>query len=186
MRDASGSFTIFDDPDAVQGVQLGTTARAINARGAIAGSYVDKNTGIVQAFIRDTQGNFTNFVPTSDTVSVYPTGINLSGEVTGYYFTDALGPEHAFVRDSAGNVTLIDKTVAKDTLTLGINDGGTIFGQWDLGFGYVEGFRRDASGKMTGISIPNNRGTRPLAINNKGRITGSYASQDSTYHGFVE
>ena len=94
MREPDGHITTFDAPGA------GATAggSAINALGAIAGSFSDAN-NVNHGFVRSPDGTFTTIdAPGAEEVAggTYPAGINLEGTVAGSY-GDANGGNHGFV-----------------------------------------------------------------------------------------
>jgi hypothetical protein len=62
VRDASGTTTVFGDPDATKATGNGTYAWVINDKGEVGGFYNHNNiTGINRTFVRDRLGNFRNF-----------------------------------------------------------------------------------------------------------------------------
>jgi len=188
LRDASGNFTVIDDPDAQIGsIGEGTWVLAINANGDVTGYYDDTHTAGIRAFVRDQFGNYTNFDAISGPIqAIVPNAINLSGEVAGYY-ADFDYTIHSFVRNASGTLTIFDDPNGSFTQSFGMNDGGVIVGLYYNRVGSEKGFRRDASGNFITISGPaSNIGTQPTAINKAGRITGLYIDANSAVHGFVE
>jgi uncharacterized membrane protein len=187
LRDASGTITVIDDPDANIAGGLGTEAYAINAIGQIAGYYDDKNTGTLRSFIRDQFGNFTNFDPVpGGAVGVGQTYINLSGEIAGYYWG---GDEiyTGFLRDASGNITDFAPAGSHLTAPYAINDSGVIVGFWENSVGVNFAFERDAAGNLTTFSAPKpNYSTSAYGINNNGQITGSWEDLNYVLHGFVQ
>jgi uncharacterized membrane protein len=185
FRNADGTYTLFDDPDASQALVQGTSPRAINDNGEIAGVYNDKNTGGVRAFVRDHFGNFTNFDPTPGLPLIDSIALNLSGEIVGRYVVP--NGSFGFIRQTSGS--LVDFGVPNadgETFPTAINDAGVIVGQWyDTQF-VSHGFIRNGSGNIAVFSVPvTNNGTFPYSINNTGRITGYYPDARFVYRGFV-
>jgi hypothetical protein len=192
LRNADGSFTLVDDPDALLAPWEGTVAVAINDNGTLVGNYTDKNTGTQRGFIRDQFGKFTNFnAATVRSASTYPVAINLSGQVAGYYCLDHCPINGnpiltGFLRSAAGHVTDVVYPGAVSTQVTGINDGGVLVGFWRDSVGYEHGFRREPSGKLAEIA-PSGPflAVVPGSINNHGTITGYYANDDFGLSGFV-
>ncbi len=188
IRNTSGSFTLFDDPDAVLAEWEGTTPSAINDSGTIAGTYNDRNTGTQRAFVRDQFGNFTNFDGgPPGAVANYVTGINSSGEIVGYYrFDDSSRFSGAFLRDAAGRVTPIVVPGSVSTQVTSINDRGIVVGFWTDSIDNQHGFQRDASGRFAEIAASGAfLAVVPSAINNDGTIAGYYVNDDFGLFGFV-
>jgi hypothetical protein len=188
LRDASGTITIVDDPDANISNGNGTDPTAINNNGAITGYYNGKNTGTVRAFIRDQFGNFSNFdvAPGGQTV-VDPMAINLSGEVAGWYTGSDQSVAFGFLQDASGNVTDFSVPHATDFRTEGMNDNGVTVGFWQPDNGGADfGFERSAAGTITSFTVPfPNFGTDAVGINNNGRVAGYWPDTNFLYHGFV-
>jgi hypothetical protein len=94
VRNAGGSITLFDAPDAGPGSQpQGTIAIGINSSGAITGLYVDAN-GVSQGFVRNSNGAITEFqIPCQGTAcyAITPMAIDDSGDIIG-----AFGPAGGF------------------------------------------------------------------------------------------
>lgn len=182
---ATGSYTTFEDPDAVAG--SGTQPLAINLDGTIAGYYYkDIHTGQSRAFVRDSLGNFTNYdAAVGDKPVTVPVAINKGGEIVGYYFFSDFH-NHAFTRDASGTITDFDVPGAIDTAVFALNDAGTTVGQWTNSTFTTQGFMRTSSGAITTFSVPvANKGTFPFAINNSNRVTGYYLDRNLVAHGFV-
>jgi streptogramin lyase len=72
---------------------ISTQPGSINAKGEIAGAYVDAN-GLYHGFLRDKHGTLSTFdVPNA--LNTYPVSINAKGDITGWY-SDAAGT-HGFI-----------------------------------------------------------------------------------------
>jgi uncharacterized membrane protein len=84
-------MTTFDVPEGVEG----TYPYAINAKGAIAGSYVDSN-GVNHGFARAPGGKIETFDPNGST-GTFALGINAGGVIAGSY-EDGQGVNHGFTR----------------------------------------------------------------------------------------
>jgi hypothetical protein len=188
IRSADGSFTLFDDPDAVLAPWEGTTPIAINDSGTVAGTYNDGSTGTQRAFVRDQLGNFTNFDGgPPGAATTYVTGINSAGAVVGYYFFDTNSRfGGAFVRSATGEVTPILVPGAVSTKVAAISDSGVTVGSWEDSIGFIHGFERDASGNLTEIAASRAfLSVVPSAISNDGTITGYYVNDAFGQFGFV-
>jgi hypothetical protein len=186
IRDADGSFTVFDDPSASGPHGISTEAVAINNAGVVTGFYHDTNSGMLRGFIRDQFGNFTNFDGGAGSVKTSPAGINVGGEVAGSYGETAHLILHGFLRDAAGDIINFDVPDATFTEPVAVNDSGTIVGQWGTPQNLIYGFVRDASGNVTTFSVPvANIGTLPMAINQAGRIVGRYSDANGVNHAFL-
>jgi hypothetical protein len=182
LRDADGTYTLFDDPDAPSG---GTVPLTINNNGDIAGYYHSQSTGTIRTFIRDEFGDFTKLDPVNENVdSIQSIAINMSGEVAGRYVTS--DKSVGFFRYSSGNIADYSVSNVKNTFPTAINDAGVVVGYWDNPSTGVRGFTRDASGHITTFSAPlPNHGTWGSSINNTSRITGYYTDANGVFHGFV-
>ena len=101
-----------------------TYAYAINAGGAVAGSY---GSGISHGHVRAADGTITTFDPegSSDT---FPLSINRKGAVTGYYS----GSQYSgFLRKPRGKIISFDPSGSYGTFSFAINDSGVITGPWE-------------------------------------------------------
>jgi hypothetical protein len=187
LRDASGNFTVIDDPDANTSAGDGTFALAINDNGVVAGYYGDKTTGKPRGFVRDQFGNFTDFdVVPGGSDGVVPVSINLSGEIAGEYW-GSNQIFYGFLRDAVGNITTFSVPDALFTHVVGMNDSGLILGEWSTPQNYDLGYLRDAAGNITTFSVPlPNYANLPSGINANGKITGSWEGQDFVLHGFIQ
>ena len=184
IREASGTYTTFDEPDAtLSQLGLGTRVLGINAGGDVTGYYNDNNTGQAHAFIRDQFGNFTSFDPPGADGTV-ANSINLSAEVAGNY-TDIDQVLHGFVRDAAGNITSFDPLGSFGTFAYSINDAGTVVGQWDNTALSYRGYERNPSGGISSLSVAAPDSLLVAAINNGGHIAGFYIDSKQVWHGFV-
>ena len=110
--------------------------------------------------------------------------MNASLEVAGYY-TDANANFHAFVRDSKGSILIIDPPGATYTDVGGINDAGTVVGNWCNAV-TCSGYLRNRDGSIISFNAPGNAcGISATAINNVGTTTGIWGDGDCNIHGFV-
>lgn len=82
--------------------------------------------------------------------------------------------------------TKLDVPGAAATAPTGINNSGTIVGQFADSSGVFHGFLADKEGNVTAtIDFPGAVHTEPSGINEKGDIVGSYANNDGSFHGFI-
>ena len=116
--------------------------------------------------------------------------INNRGDVIGSYVDDA-GFSHGFLLSKSGNLTTIDFPGANDTYARGINDSGTVVGQWDLldssgNVLIVHGFIWK-DGNLTQFDFPGAGDTYLFGVNARGDLVGGWdpAITSSLEHGFV-
>jgi probable HAF family extracellular repeat protein len=78
---------------------------------------------------------------------------------------------------SGGRFTTIDVPGGARTqvVAAGIDDSGTIVGDFDGADGTHHGFVRDSGGKFRAVDFPGARGSTVSAINNKGQLVGRYS-----------
>ena len=74
---------------------------------------------------------------------------------------------------------------AIDTIGAGINDAGTVAGNYDDADYGMHGFVRSASGQITTFDVPECAGAHPTAINNKGQVMGTCADSKNRVVGFM-
>jgi len=144
-RTAGGQIRTFDPPHSFTGpTSFGTYSAYINDLGVIAGSYFDATTYVVYGFIREPDGQFTEFaapgagtvVTSSDEAGTYVNAVNLEGATTGNALDNNF-EAHSFVRAANGEATTFDvpgQAHIPDTDAgsegVGINVGGVIAGHW--------------------------------------------------------
>jgi uncharacterized membrane protein len=166
-----------------------TTSRGINNHGEIVGAYriVPPRHALL---IR--HGQYIPLAPNTilgTTLSeAYKT--NDRGDVVGAYFDDA-GLSHGFFLSKNGAVTTLDFPGADDTYARGINESGTVVGQWDLldangNALIVHGFLWK-DGTFTQFDYPGAGDTYLFGINARGDLVGGWdpAITSPLEHGFV-
>ena len=89
VRASDGTVTTFDPSGS-----LYTIAYSINAKGSIAGSYVDSSE-VGHGFVRAADGTFTVF-DVSGSTGIAPESINVKGAIGGYYLDGSVA--HGFLR----------------------------------------------------------------------------------------
>ena len=100
VRNPTGTYSVFDAPEAGDNYGQGTYPVAMNRWGTVAGYSIDSS-GIGHGFARSSAGSLNIFTvfdaPGSGNQGTFPQSINDSGTVTGSY-VDANGAYHGFVR----------------------------------------------------------------------------------------
>jgi len=125
--------------------------------------------------------------------------INSSGQVAGD-FSDANFVGHSYLRASDGSFTTFDVPGACYAVALGLNNSGTIVGQYATlttgGNCYanpVHLFLRAADGTFTTFDVPGrvvstcrlSLAARFLAINSSGAVLGTFFDANGVAHGFL-
>ena len=180
---AQFTFTSIDFPGGTL-----TTARGINNHGDIVGAYRSvppRHALLIRA------GNFIPLAPTT------VLGTNLSeafksndrGDVVGDFIGDD-GFTHGFLLSNSVMTTL-DFPGASDTEAFGINESGTVVGQWDLldsngNTLIVHGFTW-SNGLFTQFDFPGAGDTYLFGINARGDLVGGWdpGITSPLEHGFV-
>lgn len=178
----AGAFATIDYPGTTQG----TTVRALNNNGDLAGEY-DDATG-QHGFVRIGGVFATVDVPGASTTTVR--AINDAARMAGFY-TDPAGQAHGFVSDDGVSFNTIDHPdpAAVSTLIGGINNHGVMAGVWLAAIGSPEsqparGFLLD-KGVFTPFDLTGATSTIPLALNDSGQIAGEAIAPDGTHYGFI-
>ncbi len=170
-------FHTFDGPNAGSGPGAGTFANGISNNGAIVGFTMSNGTNT--NFIRNPDGSFTQIIPND--FAAMANGINSSKTMVGVN-----GQMQAIQVSPNGTVTPLSLpgTNSLTSAAFGINDKGTIVGQYTAG-GQSPGFILDGS-KITTINAPSGPNTVfAQGINNNGRVVGFYVGTDGQDHGFT-
>jgi len=170
VRDKQGTITTLDGPPAPPG----TAANSINEDGVIIGT-----NGFHDAFVLRTRRPFTLFrVP--DATSTVAVSINGEGVIAGSYYNNGGYPGHGFVRDAHGVITTFDAPGSEasitGTLVVGINDWGTIVGEFFDENLVWHGFVRDRAGTISTFEAVQGVTTLVFGINNEGTIVGYYGA----------
>jgi hypothetical protein len=194
IRDLAGNLTTFDEPDAAQGVSLGTFSLAINDSGEIAGYYTPlSNPSSYQGFVRDALGNFTSFGVTGMlTQMVF--ALNDAGQTAGCatqaaYCSGDGGGSEGTIRDLSGAVVTFLPATATTVFPASINSGGAVTGNYPDASGKIHGFVRSAAGAITEFDMPDYQGpgvgTFPNSINDNNEIVGRYYDVTLRARGFI-
>jgi uncharacterized membrane protein len=180
---AQFTFTSLDFPGGTL-----TTARGIDNHGTIVGSY--RITPPRHALVI-TGGQYIPLAPTTVLGTNYSEAFksNDRGDVVGQYLGDD-GFSHGFLL-SNGTVTTLDFPGASDTAAYGINESGTVVGQWDLADAdgntlVVHGFTWN-NGSFTQFDFPGAGDTYLFGINARGDLVGGWdpGITSPLEHGFV-
>ncbi|MFZ0422007.1 MAG: hypothetical protein WAL80_03930 [Xanthobacteraceae bacterium] len=179
-----GAFVSLTDPTASPAAVNGTDAVAINASGAVAGTFLDASF-VTHGFIYS-NGTYAQIDdPDAGSQGTTVTTINNSGEVSGYY-TDASNQQHGFIYAPGANpsYTTVDGALdATSTQILGLNDSGVAIGHYFDGAGHGFVF---AGGATQTLDDPlGTSGNQPVAINDSGAIVGIYTGTDGGYHSYI-
>jgi hypothetical protein len=191
LRAQDGSFTVFDFPG-------GSTFSvvAMNSGGTIAGV---NSAG--DGFLLNPDGSLTIFdapgVGICDpnlgncNMGTGVADINTSGAIVGTDYA-TIGPQ-SFVRTPAGVFTVfsLPGTNGAGSSPTGINDSGTIVGNYTDAKNATHGYLRNPDGTLTTIDDPNtfqganSPGTFIAHINARGAIVGYYFDAQGAIHGFL-
>ena len=183
-QDASGTlhgytfdgttYTTVDFPGANVNYAIG-----IGNSGQVIGTYAPAVAGPYHAFILD-QGTFTSFdYPGMETDA---RGINSSGQIAGVYNAGGSTAPHSFVK-TGNSYAPIDFPGAAGTEAWGINDAGTVSGNYFDSVGGLHGFIY-AGGIYTAVNFPGASLTRLTRVNNLNQAVGWHSQGDRTL-GFV-
>lgn len=169
LETPNGTTTTFDAlGTAINPGPTGTRAKAINAKGQIAGYYGDPTDNLQHGYIRQPNGSVVHFDVPGATITD-PASINNAGEVVG---TSTNG---AFLRKTDGKlVTLTDLSPVV------INDVGEIAGTCG-----DSACLREPDGRVYEFTVPGAVGTMPTALNARGEMTGGYYGKDNIIHAFI-
>jgi hypothetical protein len=178
----------------------GTIPGAINARGAVAGCFIDSENAR-HGFLRDAGGAFTSMeIPREGSSCV--TSISDKGELTGWYGEPRTSAGHSyfevyqavnvhgFLRDEHGFVTSFDVPEAgtapgQGTWPIRINERGSIAGTYKDPSGTAHAFFRDREGVFAPIDILGARETRVIGLSEDDTVMGSFTDADRLIHAFV-
>jgi hypothetical protein len=84
-----------------------------------------------------------------------------------------------------GKFTTFDVSGAMGTYPAGMNDSGTIAGEYTSAVNVFHGFVRASDGTITTFDVSGAATTRAGGINDAGTIVGSYTDNNGNSHGFV-
>jgi len=202
LRTPGGTITTFNAPGAgdASGSYEGTVPYMIGSSGALVGFYVD--TSLVEhGFLLTPYGTFTAIdVPGAGTGAWQGTiagSINSSGEIYGWYL-DSNTVNHPFLLAPDGEITEFNAPGAGNgpgqgtfvAFNTGINDAGTVTGEYLDPNNVWHGFVRGPHGQITEFNVRGagtgpGQGTQSSGINAEGAVTGSYLDTNGVNHGFL-
>jgi hypothetical protein len=192
-----GTTTSFDVTGS-DGSGYGTSPRAIDSKGNIAGFYSEPLELNLHGFVRNTSGHFVHFdapgAGTDTDQGTYALAIDPKFGVAGYC-TDTNSVFHGFVRAPDGTFTMINIDGAgsgsrQGTVVAAINASGTTVGNFTSSDGAVHGFLRKANGEVSVIDVNgagsgSGQGTVVIGINAGSVTTGYFVDPSGGEHGFV-
>jgi hypothetical protein len=105
------SVTTFDAPGSGTGAATGTLGFTIDAKGDIAGTFIDNNL-VAHGFLRAADGTFTEFdapgAGTSAMQGTFAIDIDPSGSYIAGMYEDSTNAYHSFLRAANGTITAFD------------------------------------------------------------------------------
>ncbi len=180
----------------------GTFPLPINAKGWIAGYYIDSS-NVYHGFLRSPGGTFKTFeapgAGTDKHQGTFAYSLNTARDIAGYYI-DSSGVYHGFLRSPGGTFTTFDAPnagthIGQGTEAVNIDPSGTtIAGYYIDSSSVVHGFvRAPKTGTITEFSATGagthiGQGTFTAGadgINPSGAIAGWYVDAKNMYHAFL-
>ncbi|MDR3774732.1 MAG: Ig-like domain-containing protein, partial [Terracidiphilus sp.] len=148
LRDASGTITLINPPNAGTAAEQGSAVTGIDAAGDVIGAFMD-STNVIHGFVRfASTGTITPIdAPGAGTATyqgTYPDAIDAAGDVSGS-FTDANNVVHGFVRSASGTIVTYDAPGSGVTSALRGGTGRRLnsrFSQLGKGYGLSSKSRR--------------------------------------------
>jgi len=185
LRAPDGTYTTIDVGSGGE-----TVAYAIDDKGAVGGSYVDRKTNKCPGYLRTPKGKAKKFDPPDDgsvwgRFCLFDGPLNSHSTLIGGY-PDPNGMYHSFFRLKDGTLTEFDPPDATEgSSAYGINDSGTISGEYFDSSGY-HGYIRATDGTFTEFNAPNNFAVMFAGpINGQGEVEGDYQDASQVYHGYI-
>jgi hypothetical protein len=115
--------------------------------------------------------------PAAARYATYPASINDKGQIAGYY-ADSSGVVHGF-RKEGSTYTTVDAPGADDTFVFGIDNGGSVVGEWYDAAYAVQGFVQTSGGLFTTVDYPGPLITILQGDNDHGDVCGGYVEDPS-------
>jgi uncharacterized membrane protein len=164
-----------------------TTGRGINNHGEIVGAYRLEPPRHAYLF---KAGQFAPLAPSTVLGTNFSEAYknNDRGDVVGYY-QDDIG-DHGFLLRK-GVVTTLDFPTASNTHAFGVNESGTVVGNWNIVDSDGNVLARHGfiwkDGSFSQVDFPGAAGTTLFGINARGDIVGEWDTDifETTFHGFV-
>ncbi|HEX4861102.1 MAG TPA: hypothetical protein VFV07_07680 [Rhizomicrobium sp.] len=188
VASADGTVTTFLPPGAGK---FGATAFAIDAKGDVAGTFVDDKV-VSHGFLRGKGGDIVTFdapgASTKQQSGTYVTALASGGIVAGYALDDKRAG-HGFLRAADGSFTVIEVDGAgggshQGTQVLCVSANGITGGFYKNSNRAFHAFVRDGAGNVTTFDVPGAQNTVVTGVNNKGAAVGTYNSGGGPTHGF--
>ena len=167
---------------------VGTYPGGINRWNVVTGAVTYASTPQSKGFIRYSDGSAKTYMYPSSVWTVFSKR-NAQGVTVGSYGDNSLNNyTHGFVLTSSGTAT-VNYPGALNTSLTGVNNGGTIVGNYLNPAGKQDGFRLN-NGTFTRIHYPNSGLTQAESISDAGVVVGYYENTLSNGalgdpHGFV-
>jgi hypothetical protein len=164
----------------------------INDAGVAVGNAYSADYSTNVAWIWDPATQLYSFfaVPGAAQYSTSPNAINDKGQMAGTFCTtepcyDASFEEYGFLKQGE-TYTTIGAPSAGGSDAIGINNGGTIVGEWWDSTVYAnQGFILTSAGLFTTVDYPGPEITALLGINDRGDISGNYVAKTGDVQAFV-
>jgi uncharacterized membrane protein len=176
-------FFNFDGPTPGTNAGAGTNMNGISNSGTAVGFTIDNNGNFHNFTVNPLRSTKLQLLNIENSMTAMAFGTNSSGVVVG---TDGNG--NAFYL-SHGRVMTFIPTGGSAATAFGINDRGTIVGQYTNSSGEMPGFIRVNGKTFITINAPNAAtGTNTVnaqSINNRGEVVGFYVGNDGQDHGFM-
>ena len=99
----------------------------------------------------------------------------LATAADGAFAQSPAGALSGFLLDRGRYITIATPRAAEEAVALGLNDHGTIVGEYIIDDRRETGFLRDKRGGIIRFLVPGARGTEANKINNRGQIVGTYS-----------
>ena len=175
---SSGTWAMLPDISGMpinEGFGINDSGVAIGAAGG--GAFNDISNFAAWIWNPNTQSYSFFAVPGAMQYSTSLDSINDRGQIVGF-FRDSSGVYHGFLKQGE-TYTAIDVPGATGTLPLGINNSGTVVGQFANLSDMPEGFVRTSDGVFTVVDYPGALGTEIGNINDRGDICGYWVDPNT-------
>jgi hypothetical protein len=172
-------FTNFNGPNAGTNAAAGTNLNGISNSGTSVGFDTDNNGAFHNFTVNPLKSLTVNELNINGSTTAMANAVNSSGTVVG---TD--GNTNAFFT-SKGKIKTFIPTGGMSAIALGINDHGTIVGQYVTSTA-TPGFIRVSNKSTITLNAPSGPNiVNAQGINNQGLVVGFYGGTDGHYHGFM-
>jgi hypothetical protein len=168
----------------LHGTPIDQVAQGITDTGKFVGDYTDPNTNLVRGYIGRNAKLIKHFKISVQNGGFAGRAIDKAGDIAGWYYDPTTGLQRGFLNVAGSNTTtLIDATNAQYTVVEGMNDSGSVVGQWEDASGIIHGFIYSVSdGSYTVLDAPGAASlTQVWNINSNGVITASSDAGNFVY-----